>query len=155
MNLPIYGVHIEPQKMLNLSLEHLHSLHLELRSEMRQIRLETDSITWTTWSLPSLIGTPLLCIIVMSVCYLIWIRNNKKTELIVNTHQVQPTSPASSESKSSSHQPLTMMELFRTEPQILEGGKLQDATCTTHTEHTTRGYIKHTAYFGSIYLIGN
>ncbi|XP_053678668.1 uncharacterized protein LOC128729045 [Anopheles nili] len=55
INLPIYGIEVTQQnKVVNLSLEHLHELHKELRSEMKQIHLESHSITWKTWSISSL-----------------------------------------------------------------------------------------------------
>ncbi|XP_065086119.1 uncharacterized protein LOC135708105 [Ochlerotatus camptorhynchus] len=43
--LPLYGIPIEKQHtVVNLSLHHLHNLHLEARKEMEEIRLNTTSI---------------------------------------------------------------------------------------------------------------
>lgn len=51
VHLPLFGIPIEKQRtVVNLSLEHLHNLHLETRKEMKAIRLNATSIQWPHWT---------------------------------------------------------------------------------------------------------
>ncbi|XP_058816748.1 uncharacterized protein LOC131680031 [Topomyia yanbarensis] len=64
IQLPLDGIDVNMhQEILNISLDHLHKLHLETRKELDVIRLSTNSIKWPTlsifggiMSLPSLIA---------------------------------------------------------------------------------------------------
>nr|QHA33693.1 envelope protein [Chibugado virus] len=62
IQLPLYGIPIkERNRVINLSLEHLHQLHLETREKMELLHLETNSLQWSTWTIfggltPMLIG---------------------------------------------------------------------------------------------------
>ncbi|XP_058828545.1 uncharacterized protein LOC131688355 [Topomyia yanbarensis] len=68
IQLPLDGIDVNMhQEILNISLDHLHKLHLETRKELDVIRLSTNSIKWPTlsifggiMSLPSLIGIAFL-----------------------------------------------------------------------------------------------
>ncbi|XP_053679112.1 uncharacterized protein LOC128730095, partial [Anopheles nili] len=106
LNLPIYGLNVTSvTNVLNPNLEHLYSIHVELRKEMHQIRLESKSFTWNGWS------KPVICV------YLI-ISKQKRT--VINIRG-QPTSKTTSaqpqqEIQTDTIKPPTMMAVFRTEP---------------------------------------
>ncbi|XP_055619049.1 uncharacterized protein LOC129764211 [Toxorhynchites rutilus septentrionalis] len=52
IQLPLDGIEVKKhQEILNISLEHLHNLHMETRKELDVIRLSTDSIQWPAWSI--------------------------------------------------------------------------------------------------------
>uniref|UniRef100_A0AB38Z2P4 Envelope protein n=1 Tax=Panta errantivirus TaxID=3078412 RepID=A0AB38Z2P4_9VIRU len=116
LNLPIYGIKVTPKNsVINLSLEHLHSLHKELRNEMQEIRLETNSITWNGFHI-SIISLPLLLIIITCI-YLgikLW-----KGKTVINIHEPATQNPVpNNEFNENNYNPPTMMHVFRTEPQI-------------------------------------
>ncbi|XP_049285983.1 uncharacterized protein LOC125765133 [Anopheles funestus] len=91
----------------------------ELRNEMHQIRLESKSFTWTGWSITSLVSTPIMLMIV--ICIYFTTKMRKRT--IINIHEKPTPRTASSKSQDSepnveNFHPPTIMEVFRTEPQI-------------------------------------
>ncbi|XP_058811110.1 uncharacterized protein LOC131676002 [Topomyia yanbarensis] len=52
IQLPLDGIDVNMhQEILNISLDHLHKLHLETRKELDVIRLSTNSIKWPTLSI--------------------------------------------------------------------------------------------------------
>lgn len=68
IKLPLDGIEVKKHReVLNISLEHLHQLHLDTRKELEVIRLSASSITWPHWTLiggisfsPLIIGTIIL-----------------------------------------------------------------------------------------------
>ncbi|XP_053679115.1 uncharacterized protein LOC128730104, partial [Anopheles nili] len=117
LNLPIYGLNVTSvNNVLNPNLEHLYSIHVELRKEMHQIRLESKSFTWNGWSITSLASTPIMLLIV--ICVYLIIRKQKRT--VINIRG-QPTSKTTSdqpeqEIQTDTIKPPAMMAVFRTEP---------------------------------------
>ncbi|XP_053661555.1 uncharacterized protein LOC128710639 [Anopheles marshallii] len=126
----IYGINVTSKNhMLNLTLEHLHTMHMDLRSEMHQIRLEAKSFTWNNWSITSVMSTPVMLIIAACIYYIV---KTQKTKTVININGQKPAiSPNSNNDNdntceenepntqiSPNFQPPTMMEVFRTEPQI-------------------------------------
>lgn len=113
IHLPLYGIPIEKQRtVVNLSLHHLHNLHLETRKEMEQIRLNATSIGWPHWTIfGGLSFTP----IVISVLFL-FICRNRRTEVDIQMNQPKqiPDEPLR-------FQILPLSEVVRTEPHT-EGG---------------------------------
>ncbi|XP_049531149.1 uncharacterized protein LOC125948789 [Anopheles darlingi] len=115
LNLPIYGIKITPQNsVVNLSLEHLHSLHKELRNEMQKIKLETNSIKWNGFH-TTIISLPVILIIIscIYICMKLW-----KKRTVINIHQPSmPNQASNNEPDEHNYNEPTMMHVFRTEPQ--------------------------------------
>ncbi|XP_058449160.1 uncharacterized protein LOC131429132 [Malaya genurostris] len=117
IQLPLDGIAVKMhQEILNISLDHLHKLHLETRKELDVIRLSTNSIKWPTlslfggiMSLPSLIGIAFL---------LRFLIHRSST---INIQQAAPTTTV--EDPVPDIQPnirhLTIREVIRTEPHLL------------------------------------
>ncbi|XP_053675583.1 uncharacterized protein LOC128725832 [Anopheles nili] len=81
----------------------------ELRSEMKQIHLESHSITWKTWSISSLVSTPFIILIAVGG-YIVLKICKKRTDININTQPASHTTAI--------YKPPTMKECLRTEPQI-------------------------------------
>lgn len=86
-HLPLYGVPIDQrQEVVNLSLEHLHNLHLQTRNEMEFIRLKNKSLQWPRWSIfGGLTATPFIIGIVLFLVFSF--RRNPRVSIQMN----QPT----------------------------------------------------------------
>lgn len=116
IQLPLDGLNIKKHReILNISLDHLHKLHLETRKELEFIRLSSGSISWPHWSvLGGISSTPLIiCLVVL--CYLMIRRRAKyQTPSIIldqeSLREVQPTIRR-----------LTIREVVRTEPHLSGG----------------------------------
>lgn len=111
------GVKIKKhQDILNISLEHLHKLHMETRKELDTIRLSTNSIQWPTWSI--LGGAFSLHCIIIGMAILLKCFSHRSAT--VNIQQIPKTTPT--------HEPLkdiqphirqlTIQEVIRTEPHL-------------------------------------
>ncbi|XP_055629853.1 uncharacterized protein LOC129770793 [Toxorhynchites rutilus septentrionalis] len=109
IHLPMYGIPIEKQRIVvNLSLHHLHNLHLETRKEMEEIRLNATSIQWPHWTIfGGLSFTP----IVISIIFFLFISRHRRSEVKIQmNHQKQ----APDEAKR--FQILPLSEILRMEP---------------------------------------
>ncbi|XP_035892566.1 uncharacterized protein LOC118503408 [Anopheles stephensi] len=127
IHLPIFGIEVTPRnKVINLSIHYLHDLHNDLRKHMKQIKLDNNSLSWSwKWSVSSSISTPLLVLIIISVyVYLSKKKSNVKIQINAMPDTQTPqnngteTSSTSRMMLASEFKPITMQELFRTEPQI-------------------------------------
>lgn len=116
IHVPMYGIPIEKQRIVvNLSLHHLHNLHLEARKEMEQIRLNTTSIQWPHWTIFG--GLSFSPVIICAVLFL-YIFRNRKPEVEIQMNQ-QKTTPE----ETRTFQILPLSEIVRTEPHT-EGGQV-------------------------------
>ena len=120
IRLPLEGIIIQKQfTIANLSLEHLHNLHLEARKEMDYIRLNNTSIQWPTWSiLGGLISLPYMIIGVMILLKIIFHRSATiKIQHSPNTSHIQdPWNEIQPNLR-----PLTIRDVIRTEPHLSGG----------------------------------
>lgn len=116
IQLPLDGLNIQKQfTIANLSLEHLHNLHLEMRKEMDYIRLNNTSIEWPSWplfggifSLPfTIIGFAILLKIFSHRQATVRIQTSKATTNQEPVVELQPRIRS-----------LTLMDVIRTEPQL-------------------------------------
>lgn len=120
IHLPLYGIPIEKQRtVINLSLHHLHNLHLEARKEMAEIRLNTTSIQWPHWTIFGGLSTTS---IVISIVLFLSIFRHRRTDVEV---QVNPQKQTPDEA--CSFQILPLSEIVRMEPHT-EGGQVNDRT---------------------------
>lgn len=117
IQLPLDGIIIQKQfTIANLSLEHLHHLHLETRKEMEYIRLNNTSLEWPTWSmLGGIFAFP--CIITGTVFLLKIFLHRSAT---VKIKQISSNPPAEEPLKDIQPiiKPLTFREMIRTEPHL-------------------------------------
>ncbi|XP_055529040.1 uncharacterized protein LOC129721024 [Wyeomyia smithii] len=69
LQIPLEGISVEQGHLIvNLSLEHLHELHLETRKELENIKLQTNSFHWPKLTIFGGITFPLTIIISIVLC---------------------------------------------------------------------------------------
>lgn len=135
IHLPLYGIPIEKQHVVvNLTLQHLHDLHLEARKEMEEIRLNANSIQWPHMTI--LGGLSFIPIVISMVFFLFVFRcRGSKVDIQVN-QQEQITEPRKADQANqlrqttdevTSFQILPLSEIVRMEPHT-EGGQVNDRT---------------------------
>ena len=114
LQLSLNGISVEKHKeIVNISLEHLHNLHLETRKELDYLRLSTGSLSWPHWTILGGIATSpfLVCIVVSLTLYI-----RRKPNIKV---QINPTQNQSPQIVRKQHiRTLRPSELFRMEPQL-------------------------------------
>ncbi|XP_055625286.1 uncharacterized protein LOC129767975 [Toxorhynchites rutilus septentrionalis] len=117
IQLPLDGITIQKQLTIaNLSLEHLHHLHLEMRKEMEYIRLNNTSIEWPAWSIMGgIISFP--CMIIGIVILLKIFSHRSAT---VKIKQIPSTTPTQEPLKDiqPNPRPMTIRDVIRTEPHL-------------------------------------
>lgn len=102
VHLPLFGIPIEKQRtVVNLSLEHLHNLHLETRKEMKAIRLNATSLQWPHWTVFG--GLSVTPIIICAVFFLFLCLRGYKVKVRITQQELTPKDE-------------TTMETIRTEP---------------------------------------
>lgn len=114
IHLPLDGVTIEKQsEIANLSLEHLHNLHLETRKDLNLIRLTSNSLHWKLiggFSLPLFIGI---------ICSLVIIfRRNARVKIQIG--KPQDTSSIA-HTNNFTFRNLTHADVIRMEPHVSGG----------------------------------
>lgn len=79
LQIPLEGVSIEEKHLItNLSLEHLHELHLETRKDLESIKLQTNSLQWPKFTIFGGIAFPLT---VISIAILLYFIPNRSTKV--------------------------------------------------------------------------
>lgn len=101
IQLPLDGIEVKKhQEVLNISLEHLHKLHLDTRKELEIIRLSAKSISWPHWTLIGGISfSPLIIGSIILSCFRaktikVKFNNPRKTGNSTTTGNQQNTSPS-------------------------------------------------------------
>lgn len=78
LQIPLDGVTVDNQHLIiNLSLEHLHELHLETRKDLDYIKLQTNSLHWPKLTIFGGIAFPLTIISIAIVFNFIFNRSTK------------------------------------------------------------------------------
>nr|XP_029715528.1 uncharacterized protein LOC109422627 [Aedes albopictus] len=117
IHLPMYGIPIEKQRIVvNLSLHHLHNLHLEARKEMEQIRLNATSIQWPHWTIFG--GLSVSPLIICAVFFLS-IFCHRRSQVELNQQKQTPD-------EAKTFQILPLSEIVRMEPHT-GGGQVNTA----------------------------
>ena len=106
--LPLNGVSVgKGNPKIDLSLEHLHNLHLETRKELEAVRLNNSSIQWPQWSLFGGLTIPYIIIAIVVICKFL---TNRTTTIEVKQPEVSQRFKA-----------IAIKDILRTEPQS-QGG---------------------------------
>ena len=119
INLSLDGVLIRRnQKIVNLSLEHLHKLHLEARRTIDFIHLNSSSLQWSWphWTLFGGISFP-----IMIICFVLFylVLSNRSPKIIINPDQSSVDVNETIEiHDQQTYQPATTFEVLRMEPQF-------------------------------------
>lgn len=102
--LPLNGVSVgKGNPKVDLSLEHLHNLHLETRKKLEAVRLNNSSIQWPQWSLFGGLAIPYIIIAIVVICKFL---TNRSTTIEVKHPEVSPRFKA-----------IAIQDILRTEPQ--------------------------------------
>lgn len=117
IQLPLDGIAVQMQfSIANLSLEHLHNLHLETRKEMEYIRLNNTSIKWPAWSiLGGIISLP--CLITGTAILLKILLRRSTTVKIQQTPNTTPIQEPMKDIQPNLRS-LTIRDVIRTEPHL-------------------------------------
>lgn len=77
------GIRITKQNdILNLSMQHLHNLHLETRKELQLIKLNSRSLTWPHWTFTGSLSLPIIIIgLVFSFKFLLRRKNTVQVQI--------------------------------------------------------------------------
>ncbi|XP_062711508.1 uncharacterized protein LOC115268173 [Aedes albopictus] len=130
IQLPLDGISIQKQfTIANLSLEHLHSLHLEMRKEMDYIRLNNTSfsIKWPSWPVfGGIVSFP--CMIIGIADFFKVFSHRSATVKIQASNAIATQEPVVDIQPRI--RPLTLMEVIRTEPHL--SGRDELATVENH-----------------------
>lgn len=121
IHLPIHGIPIEKQRtVVNLSLHHLHNLHLEARKEMEEIRLNTTSIQWPHWTL---FGGLSITPIIISAVFLTFIFRSRRSQVKIQMDQpkqipvkIETDQPKQTSDEKRTFEILPLSEIVRMEP---------------------------------------
>lgn len=118
IQLPLDGISIQKQfTIANLSLEHLHSLHLEMRKEMDYIRLNNTSfsIKWPSWPVfGGIVSFP--CMIIGIAVFFKVFSHRSATVKIQASNAIATQEPVVDIQPRI--RPLTLMDVIRTEPHL-------------------------------------
>ncbi|XP_055630562.1 uncharacterized protein LOC129771171 [Toxorhynchites rutilus septentrionalis] len=109
--LPLNGIALEKGvTILNLSLEHLHKLHIETRRDLETIRLEANSLQWPHWSI---FGGLSITPVIIGVIFLAYYLHTRKRNIII-----QAEKPKSSCIDTNRLRDISLKDIIRTEPQL-------------------------------------
>lgn len=117
INLQLDGVTIERQNyLLNLSLEHLHDLHIETRKELDYIKLENNSLSLYKWLIYGTLVLISIFVMVVVILYLC-LRFHSRSRIKIQLEDRQPREEKSSPNTRKTFHSISVRDLFRTEPQ--------------------------------------
>lgn len=117
IQLPLDGTEVRKHhEILNISLEHLHNLHVETRKELDVIRLSAESIQWPAW--PILGGA--ISLPCMIIGFAILLKCFSHRSATVNIQQVPNTIQTQEPPRDTqpSIRRLTIQEVIRMEPHL-------------------------------------